>query len=358
MKEKIKERRPWREIAGAGRISREIPARAKAWISAGVVLPILMVIMTMLLGQVGNFVSIKTGFLEETDALTTTCLTGVVMSVALWGIVPLKRKKEREKEREKTGRAVKPKKPGWALWWRSITIGILIVGCAYAGDSAFRVMEVATVVASSVVANSHLSAASRIVVEWRKDRRSKVGPTRRSLRDLRWLGISLCGVLLLSPPGAMSPKGLLLVGASSVAYHVGQKFKGDLPDDDLDTYSALARLPMVPIHIALLVYFRDGVAAIVSMGWSNLLICFWAGVAGSVINLLRNTAWKKGVRALAESMLNPLAPAITALVGTLAGQALPWLAFVGIALIVLSSIGGARSELHRQKAAGQPQGSG
>ncbi|GAA2426420.1 hypothetical protein GCM10010191_43690 [Actinomadura vinacea] len=299
--------------------------------SAGVAIPILMVILTMLLGQVGTFLSIKTGFLKEVDALTTSCVTGIVMSVVLW----IRVRPWREKA-------------SWALWWRAVTIGIVIVGTSIAGDTAFRVLEVATVTALMVVATSHISVACRIVAEWTRGR--------RGLGDLRWLAGSLCGVLLLSPPGAVSPTGLFLVVAGSASYHLTQKFRSDLPDDDLDTYSALSRLPMVPFFFVLLFYYGDGAAGVVDMGLINFLICVWAGVVGSIISLVRNTAWKKGVRAVGESMLNPLIPALTALVGVLAGQTLPWPAFVGIGLIVLSSIGGARSDLRQQKAE-QQQGS-
>jgi hypothetical protein len=309
-------------ISRSLKLPRELRGKIKARTSAHWI-PIMILVTGMLLGQVSNFVLIKTGFLEEVDAVTAFCVVGIVLSVTLWIWV-----------------RPNPLKAGWALWWRALIMGPVIVVCGIALDTAFRLLPVATVTALTLVMGAHLSAGFRIAVTGRQ-----------GLRDLRWLAGSLCGVLLLFSHGNATLKGLLLILIWSVAYHLSQIFRSTLPKEDLDTYSALVRPPLVLIMIYLLFFTGEGITGVLGMGWFNFLLCVWVGVSGTIVALISNFAWKKGAGPVSESMLAPLNPALTAVVGTMAGQALPWTACVGIALIALSSIGGARSTLRRQMAA-------
>ncbi|GAA2397488.1 hypothetical protein GCM10010191_00120 [Actinomadura vinacea] len=287
----------------------------------------MLVLASLSLGQLSNVILLATGVLIEQGSVTTVFLQTAFTTILLWFLVRPKRK------------------AGWSLWWRGLLLGSSNAASLVAFREAQSIAPYATVTCTWLVLGPMMAAGYRIV-------RSQMW------RALGWLALTLPGtVLVVDGLKPASITALLWVGVTAVTYHIHVKINSGLPKEDIDTCSTLGKMTNMVV-VTVLLLSVEGSGALLGIDWKALAVCSGAAVLFVGSTLLMNAAWKTGLHVTSHAMLMPAKPALSLLLGMIAGQFLSLANWLGIALVTVAGWGSKRTQIRDQTKKGRRPGLG
>ncbi|WP_433475113.1 hypothetical protein ACQPZP_41680 [Spirillospora sp. CA-142024] len=287
------------------------------------------VVFSLVLGQVGTTVLIKTGVNKE-SAVITGFLTYTVASLVFWGYS-------------------KPRlRASWSLWWRALLLGGMYAANVIASREALGSIPDALMTTVFFFGGPFFVALIR--------GRSRV--TRYVLPT-----VAIGGVALVAKGwhGTFHPASLAWIGVMALNYYVyvtvtsrlKRKYE-DGGDDQVNACISLSRIPSV-VFLAVLFFRADGVNATIDLGRNAVVVCVIVGILSGIGTIIANLAWNLGLQENTHALLQPTRPTLSLFGGWIAGQkplsASDWLPIaLGVTLVTAAGLGATKAEIRNRQA--------
>lgn len=285
---------------------------------------VILVVASLVLGQVGTTVLIKTGVNKESSVITGF-LTYTVASLVFWVYS-------------------RPRfRATWSLWWRALLLGGMYAANVIASREALGSMPDAVMTTLFFFGGPFFAALLR-------------GRSWVSRYLLPSVAIGGVAFLVTGWHGTFHPAGLWWIGVMALNYHVyvtitsrlKRKYE-DGGDDQVNACISLSRVPTVVV-LAALFFHADGVNATIDLGERAVLVCVIVGFLSGVGTIVANLAWNLGLQGGTHALLQPTRPTLSLFGGWIAGQrplsASDWLPIaLGVTLVTAAGFGATKAEI-------------